>query len=326
MAALADAGGIVSGLSKEELCAAAGVEDRTYRRARGELLECGELELVEGGGGRGNTNVWQIRVLPDAAATAATAATPARRVGAPAVARPLLASVAAPTDENCPVVTGVPLQKGGQDRTVSEQNGPVWSGVSPGKGGQDRTLFDETPAQTPAETPAQTPARYTRAGKEPLKPRTGEDPPNPPAGGSPPDSRLIEQTYVTDRGRIRRRVVRVDLDEVRRGLGLPTIGDRGDWERVRALLRDAVGESTFDIWLDQVELIAVDRGVLVLSVNEQTASWVQKRFGRLLARCVEPTGRDFRFASEPECEALGHQDQRQSADVRALRTDQKEAI
>jgi chromosomal replication initiation ATPase DnaA len=121
--------------------------------------------------------------------------------------------------------------------------------------------------------------------------------------------------------------VRVDLDEVRRGLGLPTLGDRGDWERVRALLRDAVGESTFDIWLDQVELIAIDgSGVLVLAVNEQAASWVRERFGRLLSRCVERNGREFRFASEPERRALERQDQCQPAEVRALRTDQKEAI
>ena len=162
MAALADTDGVVSGVSKEELCAGAGVEDRTYRRARGELLECGEVELVEGGGGRGNTNVWQLRASPDAAAT------PARRVAPPACATPLLATVAALAEEHCPVVTGVPVQKGGQDRTVSEQNCPVWSGVSHGKGGQDRTLFDETPAETPSP--------YARAGKEPQNPRIRKAP------------------------------------------------------------------------------------------------------------------------------------------------------
>ncbi len=71
------------------------------------------------------------------------------------------------------------------------------------------------------------------------------------------------------------------------------------------MLREAVGESTFEIWLEQVELFAVDgSGVLVLAVNEQTASWVRERFGRLLADCVERTGREFRFASEPERRAL----------------------
>ena len=33
---------------------------------------------------------------------------------------------------------------------------------------------------------------------------------------------MIEETFVTDRGRRRRRVFPVDLDAVRRGLGVPT--------------------------------------------------------------------------------------------------------
>ena len=37
-AALADADGVVRGLSSDEICAVAGVEDRTYRRARPGLL------------------------------------------------------------------------------------------------------------------------------------------------------------------------------------------------------------------------------------------------------------------------------------------------
>jgi hypothetical protein len=41
MAAVADVAGFVSGLSSEELCRPAGVADRTYRRARAELLASG---------------------------------------------------------------------------------------------------------------------------------------------------------------------------------------------------------------------------------------------------------------------------------------------
>ena len=44
-----------------QLCAAAGIADRTYRRARTALLASGRLELVSGVGGRGNTNVWIVR-------------------------------------------------------------------------------------------------------------------------------------------------------------------------------------------------------------------------------------------------------------------------
>ena len=67
---------------------------------------------------------------------------------------------------------------------------------------------------------------------------------------------LVEQSYVTDRGRTRRRKVNVDLEAVRRGLALPTTDDRGDWERIRGLLGETVGESRFAIWLAPLELVA----------------------------------------------------------------------
>jgi hypothetical protein len=52
MAAVADADGAVRDLSTEQLCAAAGIADRTYRRARMSLLDSGQLVLVSGVGGR----------------------------------------------------------------------------------------------------------------------------------------------------------------------------------------------------------------------------------------------------------------------------------
>ena len=116
----------------------------------------------------------------------------------------------------------------------------------------------------------------------------------------------VEQVYITERGRRRRRLVRVDLDDVRRGLRIPTAADRGDWQRVRVLLEEAVGETTFAIWLEPTELIAIDdERRLVVAVPTATASWTVKRFGRLLARCAERVGRELRFASEPEVHALG---------------------
>jgi hypothetical protein len=48
MAVLADPDGVVRGVSSEELCAAAGVADRTCRRARRELLESGEPAVLRG--------------------------------------------------------------------------------------------------------------------------------------------------------------------------------------------------------------------------------------------------------------------------------------
>jgi len=117
---------------------------------------------------------------------------------------------------------------------------------------------------------------------------------------------IVEQAYMTERGRRRRRLVRVDLDEVRRGLGIPTAADREDWWQIRELLQAAVGESRFEIWLEPTELIAVDgRHRLVVGVPAATAAWTSTRFGRLLERCAARVGRELRFASEPEVDALG---------------------
>jgi len=320
MAALSDPDGVVLGMSTEELGTAAGVADRTYRRARRELLESGELALLIGAVGRGNTNVWQVRTSAETPAPRRTPQSP-RRVVPPAGVRPLLAPVASPAgaqqvdpgelgssaaaDGKCPDRTGSSLEKGGQDRTVSEQNCPVWSGVLIGKGGQDRTLFDLPAPENPAQTPAENRAANARAGREPQNPRI-KDPPSPPEGGSRPDSMIVEQTYVTERGRRRRRMVRVDLDEVRRGLGLATVQDRGAWQRIRELVGGTVGESSFAIWLEPVELIAVDgERRLVVAVPAATAAWTTERFGRLLAECADRVGRELRFASDPEVRAFG---------------------
>ncbi|MGH2869080.1 MAG: hypothetical protein ACRDNK_16160, partial [Solirubrobacteraceae bacterium] len=351
MAAIADAGGAVRDVSTEQLCVAAGIADRTYRRARMELLESSELVLVAGVGGRGNTNVW---LVPDPRlAVHDSPRRPPRRVVPPANARPLTVIVVGrpdadrPTVESdsvvpakgghgrtvvlgkSPVLTGVSPAKGGQDRTVSAQNRPAVTGVSVSKGGQDRTLFELSPTETPAkrgaETPAKTPAANVRAGKEPQNPRTPEHPPSPPDGGSPPDSIITEQNYVTDRGRKRRRAVRVDLAEVRRGLGLPTADDRALWERIRLGLTELVGESMFAIWLEPLELIAVDGdGVLVVAAPAPTAAWVRGRFGRLMAGCAQRVGRELRLADEPERVALGRNEERPAATARGLEINHQE--
>jgi hypothetical protein len=328
LAALADDEGLVRDLSTEQLCAAAGVADRTYRRARSALLAAGELELISGIGGRGNTNVWGVR---DPGMNGDALPRPARRRVTPSAgARPLVnasfertAGAVQPSTAHaskggqdrtvapgkCPTLTGVTEAKGGHDRTVPADNCPDLTGVSVSKGGQDRTLFDlappKTPAETPAKTPAETPAPNARAGREPQNPRTKEHPPSPPAGGSSPDEILVEEAYVTARGRKRHRLVQVDLDSVRRGLGLPVLPDRDAWDRIRVGLRDAVGDSTFEIWLDPLELIAVDTtDALVISAPPATCSWVRSRYAGVLTRCAEREGRALRLADEPERRAF----------------------
>lgn len=70
-------------------------------------------------------------------------------------------------------------------------------------------------------------------------------------------------------------------------------------------------ESTFAIWLERAELIAVDgERRLVVAVPATTADWTSQRFGRLLTRCAARVGRELRFASEPEIHALGDAERR----------------
>ena len=330
MAALADEQRVLEGVTTERLCAAAGVTDRTYRRARAALLSSGELVLRGGTGGRGNTNCWEI--TDPRSRTAEVQPPSRRRVAPPSGQRPLLASVTAPpavaqpasadidqaqpvaranggpdrtlSSQKRPVTAGVSRRKGGAGRTLSQQNRPASAGVSGLKAGADRTLSRETPAQTPAETPAQTPAPNARAGREPQNPRT-LDPPSPPGGGSVAHEVLVEETYLTERGRTRRRPVRVDLAAVRERLAAAGAAEQAAWEEIRAGLLQAVGESTFEIWLAPLELIAVDRdGSLVIDTPDATRSWVQTRFGRLLERCAVEAGGAIRLAEELERLAL----------------------
>ena len=325
LAALADERRVVEGVTSSQLRAAAGFSDRTYRRAQAALLSSEELLLRSGTGGRGNTNLWELsdpRLIGEAKPVAR------RRVTPPPGQRPLLASVAStpavPAEQHggtgggqvggdppveggsgggertvsgpqCPVTAGVSGRKGSGERTLSPVNGPASAGDSVRKGGADRTVS--------AETPAETPAPNARAGREPQNPRT-LDPPSPPEGGSSGEQVLVEQTYVTERGRRRRRVVAVDLGVVRERLRAAGKEDLAAWERVRTLLRDAVGESTFEFWLAPLELIAVDlEGTLLVSAQAETVGWVARRFGRILDGAAHGAGRRLRVADEVERKA-----------------------
>jgi DnaA N-terminal domain len=328
MAALADENGLIEGLTIEQLCAAAGISDRTYRRVHGPLLASGELVLRRMTRGRGNTNSWEI---PDPRSCGAfVESKPRRRVAPPAGVRPL---VATPPEEEHPNHVVKPVDadpapqprgggKGGQDRTLCAENGPGLSGVRGGKGCQDRTVTAQNrpglsgisalnPCQdrtvsleNPAENPSENPAPIARAGREPQNPRTQEDPPNPPKGGSGADQILVEQTYVTECGRKRRRVVAVDLAAVRERLRAAGEADLAAWEQVRACLRATVGESTFEIWLAPLELVAVDlEDTLIVSAPPETVDWVARRFARVLDGAARHAGRPLRVADEVERKA-----------------------
>jgi hypothetical protein len=155
MAALANTDGVMRGVSNYEICAAAGLADRTYRRARPGVLDSGELVLLSGARGRGNRNIWRVAPLTETPASARLGPS-RRRVAPPAGVRPLLAQVASAA-EGCAEADDRRPRAPAHDR---EPGAP------------------ENPAQNPAENPAAS----ARAGPEPQNPRI-TDPPTPLKGG-----------------------------------------------------------------------------------------------------------------------------------------------
>ena len=71
------------------------------------------------------------------------------------------------------------------------------------------------------------------------------------------------------------------------------------WREIRAELRRAVGDSTYEIWLGALDAKSLQGGVLLVSAPESTQSWVAKRFGRLLESCARTVlGDDVRVQFE----------------------------
>jgi chromosomal replication initiator protein len=58
------------------------------------------------------------------------------------------------------------------------------------------------------------------------------------------------------------------------------------WRDIRAQLRQVVGESQYEIWLDPLEVKSFDKQLLLLAAPSATQAWVSKRFGRVLERCA----------------------------------------
>jgi hypothetical protein len=63
-----------------------------------------------------------------------------------------------------------------------------------------------------------------------------------------------------------------------------------------------VGDSMFEIWIAGLELIAVARvdGALLISGRPETALWVERRYGRILASLADHGGPPVRIASDRE--------------------------
>jgi chromosomal replication initiator protein len=73
------------------------------------------------------------------------------------------------------------------------------------------------------------------------------------------------------------------------------------WRELRAELRRAVGESTFDIWLAPLELRSADDSKLVVDAPAATYDWVSKRYRRLLERSAKHA-----FGDDVEVELATH--------------------
>ncbi len=73
------------------------------------------------------------------------------------------------------------------------------------------------------------------------------------------------------------------------------------WREIRAELRRALGDSTFEIWIEPLELKALHGQLLVLEGPAPTKAWVAKRFGAILERCArEVLGREARVSMGDE--------------------------
>jgi hypothetical protein len=304
LAALADVDGVVEGLLTEELCLTAGLANSTYRRARTALLTSGEVEVDRDTGGRGRTSRWTVRRPSELGAE--PAAQPGRRTTPRRGVRPLVAPIPAsacsgavddgaavfPFEGKGPALSGVSGQKGPLVTGVSGVESPELSGVS-----------DASPAKTPPEIPPPN----ARAGREPSNPGT-KNPPDPPQGGSRNIEVFIEESYHTERGRLRRRRVAVDAEAVCAGFRTPALADAVDWKRIRELLAARLGESAFAIWLAPLELRAIDAsGALIIDAPDATRGWVRQRFNRVIAGAGAEAGRAVVIA-----------DQAQSRSMRAL--------
>jgi chromosomal replication initiator protein len=76
------------------------------------------------------------------------------------------------------------------------------------------------------------------------------------------------------------------------------------WRDVRAELRRAVGESTWEIWLDPLEVKSLQGNVLSVTAPPSTLSWVAQRFGRLLDTSAQAVlGPDARVSLDHQGDA-----------------------
>lgn len=58
------------------------------------------------------------------------------------------------------------------------------------------------------------------------------------------------------------------------------------WQAMRTELRESVGSSTYDVWLEPLQVRDWDGSVLILEGNSSTDAWISERFGHVIERCA----------------------------------------
>jgi chromosomal replication initiator protein len=58
------------------------------------------------------------------------------------------------------------------------------------------------------------------------------------------------------------------------------------WRRIRAEMRRAVSDSTWELWLAQLEARRLEAGTLVVEAPAESRAWIETSFARLLAACT----------------------------------------
>ncbi len=78
------------------------------------------------------------------------------------------------------------------------------------------------------------------------------------------------------------------------------------WNDIQSRLRSAVGETTYDIWLSQLDVEQFDGSVLVLHADASAESWLAGRYGRLVESCAQAvlgTSVHVAYSSDPAAAA-----------------------
>jgi len=71
------------------------------------------------------------------------------------------------------------------------------------------------------------------------------------------------------------------------------------WRAIRAELRRALGDSTYEIWIAPLEVKAFEGAMLLLTAPPATRAWTAKRFGRILESAAKAVvGMDVQVAVE----------------------------